>query len=244
MKRIWEKEYYLRASDFDKFNQIKPSAVLDLFQDAAGQHALELGVGFEKMLERPYLWVLTRVKFKVVSQPESYQKVKIKTWPLQPHRLNYRREYCIENENGERLIVGSSEWLVIDSQKRSFVSVENLYPFNEGFCEEKMFEGKLSKVLGFETEETTYIVNARFSELDINNHVNNTKHANYVLDAVNPSNARELESFQIDYRKEVLQGTQLNIYHKKQDNIILAKGENESGDVMFACLLEYKNIEK
>lgn len=36
MKRLWQKEYYLRASDFDKFNHIKPSAILDLFQDAAG----------------------------------------------------------------------------------------------------------------------------------------------------------------------------------------------------------------
>ena len=52
MNKLWKKEYYLRASDFDKFNHIKPSAVLDLFQDAAGQHADELGVGFDQMIKR------------------------------------------------------------------------------------------------------------------------------------------------------------------------------------------------
>ena len=102
MKDLWEKEYYLRAADFDKYNRIKPSAILELFQDAAGQHALEIGVGFDDMFARSYLWVLTRIKFKILSNPENYQKVIIKTWPLAPNRLSYRREYCIENEAGDK----------------------------------------------------------------------------------------------------------------------------------------------
>ena len=241
MRRIWEKEYYLRASDFDKFYHIKPSAVLDLFQDAAGQHADEIGVGFNEMLKRSYLWVLTKIKFKIVSQPSLYQKVIVKTWPLPPNRLNYRREYCILDENREQLIVGSSEWVVIHSEKRRFLSVPDLYPFTDGFCEETMFEGKLGKISDFDAESTPHVVNAGFCELDFNNHVNNTKYANYVLDAISPSKANELDIFQIDYRKEVLQGTRLDIYHTWQDNTVLAKGQNENGDIAFACRLEYKN---
>lgn len=240
MNKLWEKEYYLRASDFDKFNHIKPSAVLDLFQDAAGQHAEEIGVGFEEMAKRSYLWVLTKIRFKVILKPTAYQKVIVKTWPLEPNRLSYRREYCIENTDGERLIIGSSEWVVIDSEKRRFLSVPNLYPFTDGFYTELMFDEKMGKVQNFEAEGTPRIVNAGFSELDVNNHVNNTKYANYVLDAINPSKADELEAFQIDYRKEVLQGTQLSIYHTQQDNTVVAKGQNENGDIMFACKLEYR----
>ena len=240
-KVLWEKEYYLRASDFDKFNHIKPSAVLDLFQDAAGQHAVEIGVGFDDMIKRSYLWVLTKIKFKVITQPSIYQKVIVKTWPLEPNRLYYRREYCIENESGDKLIAGSSEWVVIHSEKRRFLSVPDLYPFTDGFHQEIMFDEKIGKVSDFEATGSPRIVNAGFSELDVNNHVNNTKYANYVLDAINPSESDELDVFQIDYRKEVLQGTELNVYYTKQDNIVLAKGQNENGDTMFACKLEYKN---
>lgn len=241
MRKVWEKEYYLRASDFDKFNHIKPSAVLDLFQDAAGQHAEEIGVGFEEMIKHSYLWVLTKIKFKVISQPSIYQKVTVKTWPLEPNRLSHVREYCIENGAGERLIIGSSEWVVIHSEKRRFLSVPDLYSFADGFCEENMFDEKIGKVGDFDAEGNPRVVSAGFSELDVNNHVNNTKYANYVLDAINPSRADELDVFQIDYRKEVLQGTELRIYHTKQDNTVLAKGQNENGDIMFACKLEYKN---
>ena len=52
MKNRWSKEYTLRAGDFDKYDRIMPSAVLDLFQDAAGQHAEEIGVGFADMIAR------------------------------------------------------------------------------------------------------------------------------------------------------------------------------------------------
>lgn len=239
MNKVWKKEYYLRASDFDKFNQIKPSAVLDLFQDAAGQHAEELGVGFEAMIKRSYLWVLTKIKFKVLSAPQRYQKVVVKTWPLEPSRLSYRREYSIENEKGEQLIVGSSDWVVIDSGKRRFVSAPDLYPFTDGFCTDMMCEEKLGKVKDFEETDMPYTVNAGFNELDINNHVNNSKYANYVLDAINPEKAEELKEFQIDYKREVLVGTKLNIYYTRQENSVLAKGQNADGDIMFACKLDY-----
>ena len=66
MKNRWSKEYTLRAGDFDKYDRIMPSAVLDLFQDAAGQHAIEIGVGFDEMIKRSYLWVLTKIKFKII----------------------------------------------------------------------------------------------------------------------------------------------------------------------------------
>ena len=240
MRKLWEKEYYLRASDFDKFNHIKPSAVLDLFQDAAGQHAIEIGVSFDEMIKRSYLWVLTKIKFNIIKEPTSYQKVIVKTWPLPPNRLSYRREYAIVNENNELIIAGSSEWVVIDSEKRRFVSAPDLYPFSDGFHEELMFEGKLGKVADFEAKGTPHTVNTGFSELDVNNHVNNTKYANFVLDAINPQENNQLETFQIDYRKEVFHGIQLNIYHTWKDNTVLSKGIDENGDTMFACKLEYK----
>lgn len=240
MKNLWQKEYILRAGDFDKFDRIKPSAVLDLFQDAAGQHAEEIGVGFDDMLAQEYLWVLTRIKFEINSAPSRYQSVVVKTWPLAPNRLNYRREYCIEDMDGNKLIIGSSEWVVIHSTERKLLSVPDLYKLDGDYHNEVMFEGKLGKVRDFETEISPRIVNAGFSELDINDHVNNTKYANYVIDAINPAENEALKTFQIDYRKEVMQGTELNIYHKREDGVISAKGQNNDGDIMFACKIELK----
>lgn len=61
-----------------------------------------------------------------------------------------------------------------------------------------------------------------------------------MLDAVAPAETDVLDTFQIDYRKEVLEGTSLQICHTRNENEVLAKGVNEQGDVMFACSLQYR----
>lgn len=239
MKNLWQKEYTLRAGDFDKFDRIKPASVLDLFQDAAGQHAEEIGVGFNDMILRHYLWVLTRVKFEIVIAPKRYQAVVVKTWPLEPNRLNYRREYCIEDTNGNLLIKGSSEWVVLHSVERKLLSVPNLYSFTYGFHNEVMFTDKAKKVKDFEIYDNPYIVNASFSELDVNDHVNNTQYANYVMNAINPQKDTIIKTFQIDYRKEVMLGAQLKVYFIEEDDAIFTKAQNNDGDIIFACKISF-----
>ena len=240
MDKLFEIKYDLRANDFDKYNHIKPSSVLDLFQDAAGRHAEEIGVGFEAMKNRSYFWVLIRSKFQIISQPMIHQKVKVKTWPLVPNKFIYRREYCVENENGDKLIVGSSEWVVMHWEKRRLVSAPDLYSFKNGYHTEMNFEEKLDKVEDFETNSLPYSITPAFSELDVNNHVNNTQYAKFVLDAINPDAPLNIDTFQIDYRKEVLQGTQLAIYYTQNQNCVIAKGHNAEKDIMFACKIRYK----
>ena len=238
MNTNWEKRYTLRAGDFDKFNRIKPSAILDLFQDAAGQHAEELGLGFLPMLERSYLWVITRVAFEIVGTFTRYQNITVKTWPLEPRSLLYRREYCITDEKGELLVKGTSDWVILHSEKRRFLSVPNLYPFEDGFCCDLMFEEKLAKLPDFEAEKAPYVTNVQFSELDVNDHVNNIKYADYVMNAVMPTENDVLKFFQLEYRKEVMYGAQLNLYHVKDGKNISLKGQNPNGDTMFACKIE------
>ena len=241
MNKLFEYKYDLRTGDFDRFNNIRVSSVLDLFQDAAGRHAEEINVGFEAMKSRCYFWVLVKTKFKIISQPELHQRVVVKTWPLEPNKYIYRREYKIENEAGETLIIGSSEWVVIHSEKRRLVSAPDLYPFTDGFHPEVNFEARLEKVEDFEADSAPYVFTPGFSQIDVNSHVNNTKYADFVLDAVNPDEAFEIDVFQIDYRKEVLPGVTLNIHHKKEADLLLAKGMNEDDNVMFNCAITYKN---
>ncbi len=240
MEQIWKKEYTLRAGDFDTYNRILPSAVLDLFQDAAGQHGEALGVGFEAMLKRSLLWVLVRVKFEILEPLERHRSVVVKTWPLMPKRLRYSREYVIEDANGKRLVVGTSEWTVIHSEERRLVSAQDIYPYTDGFCTETVFEEKTGKVPGFLAEGEPYVVQAGFCDLDRNDHVNNTKYANYVLNAIGPTEEDVLQTFQIDYRKEALGGVRLNIFSKREDGVIFAKGENADGETVFACQLGLK----
>ena len=233
MNKIYSETFALRTSDFDCRGQIKPSAVLDLFQEVAGAHAKDLGVGFDDFREKNLLWVLVKVKFRIENNIREHQKVIVKTWPLPAGRVTLQREYLIEDENGKTLAKGTSEWVTVHSEKRRIIPPTNVYPLEE-FCEDKMFEGKFVKVSDFTETNAASEIAPQFCDLDRNGHVNNIKYADYVLNALNPEK-QMVREFQIDFHREIMSGMKISVFLSESENNLLAKGINQSGEKMFSC---------
>ena len=240
MAEILERTYDLRTSDFDCFGNILPGAVLDIFQDIAGRHSKVLKVSMDDLKDRNLIWVLVKVKFEVLGKLKMHQRVKVKTWPLIPSRVTLRRDYEIKDEDDNIIIKGASEWAVVHSERRRIMPATGLYNIKEDeFFTHQAIEGKLTKIHDFEPEDKGFEINPRFCDIDVNHHVNNTKYANFVMDALSPEN-KEIESFQIDYHREVLKGCGLKIHTKNEDGEITALGKNTSGETMFSCLMKFK----
>lgn len=231
---IFEKEYELRGSDFDRFDRIRPAAVLDLFQDVAGIHAIELGVGFHDLIARELIWVLTKTRYEVVGALHRYDRVRVRTWPLPPGRVNCRREYRIEAMDGTALIHGTSEWVIVHSEKRRVLPAGDVYPAGRTYCTDTVFAPRLAKVASFTPEGEGMCVRPGFSQLDLNGHVNNTKYADYVWDLLALPQESSVTAFAIDYHREVLHGQELTLYAAQSEEGVLVRGMSE-GELMFSC---------
>ena len=238
MKNRYNFTLRLRASDFDCNRQIKPSAILDLFQEAAGAHAKELKIGFEDIIEKGLLWVITKEKFEVLKQPKMHSEVVVRTWPLEPSRVTFQREYIIESVDGEPLVKGTSEWVIVSAEKRRIVPVKDLYPL-ESYVTEQMFEGRFTKAADFEVADFESMVAPAFCDLDMNYHVNNIKYADYVLNALDLK-GREIAIFRLDFHKEVKKGDEICLLVADGGEQILAKGLNAAGEKMFCCEIKVK----
>ncbi len=239
MNKTYSEKFCLRTSDFDCRARLKPSAILDLFQEVAGSHASELGVGFEELLKNNLLWVLTKVKFKIVGKIDMHKAVIVKTWPLAPSRVTLQRDYLIEDENGNPIVIGTSEWVTMHSETRRLVPKTDIYPLEE-FCQDKMFEEKLRKVPDFEIGEDYKKIIPEFCDLDVNSHVNNIRYADYVMNFLNPQENEDIEEFQLDFHREIHNGMPISLYLEKNEDA-LAKGISEDGEKMFSCAIKFKN---
>jgi len=234
-----ERDYYLRISDFDRYNRLKASSVLDIFQDIAASHANELGIGFDEMNANNALWVLSKVKFEILKQPAAYETVHVKTWPLHPDKLIFTREYIITDKDNDIIAKGTSEWVVINSATRKLAPAADFFPIKEGFLTDKMFEGKIKKIADFPSSNEAYRVQTTFSDCDINGHVNNIRYACYVMDALELSKDKHIKTFQIDYTQEVASGTVLHIHSDIKDNEIFAKGVGDDDKKKFSCHITF-----
>lgn len=233
MELFRKENYRLRVTDFDANMHFRPAAILEAFQEIAGTHAQSMGIGYYDMIEKNIIWVLVRVKYKLFAEPKLYQSVILETWPLQPSRLGFQREYLIKDENENVLVKGTSDWVCVHSEKRRIVSAADVYPENSIFREDKNFEEKLAKIRPFD-EGSKHDITTRFSDLDMNGHVNNTKYADYVLDVLRLPKEKRVVSMQVDFHKELGAGAPFSLTVQQQNDSVLACGK--SGDTnIFTC---------
>lgn len=237
-----QKEYCLRTSDFNRYKRLHPNAILDIFQDIAGIHANTLGCGHDTLLERSMIWVLVRVRYEVLCQPKMFDTVTALTWPLAPTRAGFRREYLLKDSKGNIVVKGSSEWVMMHSTERRLLPSCDVYPSDYDFMSNLAIEGKSARIHDFEAAMAPVHFTPQFSDIDMNGHVNNTKYANFVFNAVELSENEQIRCLQIDYKHEVLAGDSLDIYTAREDNVLLSKGMGEDGTIRFFCRAEIENI--
>ena len=74
MLKIYKEDFTVRSYQTDLNARMKPSAILEVMQEAAGQHSERLGLGRSALLAKNTAWVLTRVEIAGVQEAPSAQR--------------------------------------------------------------------------------------------------------------------------------------------------------------------------
>ena len=233
------RDYQLRWMDFDRYGRMRPTAILDIFQDLAMLHAEEIDIGQDFVIERGVLWVVIRSKLELVAQPEHFQVVRVRTWPHSLTSFSFMRDFTMHDEQGRLLAKASQEWVLMDARTRKFASAKGIYEGEVDFCEDRVFEKKARKTPAFEEgNRPIKLMTPSFTDIDPNGHVNNAMYANFVENALEPGDRRIWKTIQIDYRYEALPGQTFSLHTLVEDARVLFKGVSEEGTMLFAAMLE------
>ena len=230
--------YRLRVSDYTCHDTLAPFAVLDIFQDIAGKHANTYGMSFEELLNQNMIWVLLRVKYKVVKSIPLYSKVNAVTWPKKKGLVDFDREFQILSEENEVMVNGISKWVVVNSQTRKIIPAKHI-EYKASIPEDSLFD-KFDKIKDFDiTGLNRYDYNVEFCDLDHNGHVNNAKYAVMVLNALKLTKEEIIDEFEINFVHEVRGQKQISLFYYKEDNNYFIKAICEENTV-FLCKLILK----
>ena len=63
------RKFTLRNYETDFDQKLKPSALLGYFQETAGDHSEEMGLGFAKLAGEGRFWVLSKIYVEVDKRP-------------------------------------------------------------------------------------------------------------------------------------------------------------------------------
>ena len=235
MKLEFCKDFTLTTNDFYNNQNMKLSAILNLFQTVAGDHAEMIGLGFDEMLKMDIVWMLVNVKCTIIKRLHRGDKVTVYTNPQPKGRMGYVRDYYIYNEQNELCVKGSSFWCLVSFTQRKFLRPTIEYVGE--FVDKKAYEEDFERLKPFAVSENpAYVCKILNTHLDRNEHANNIKYSDFIIDGLDE--IPDIEEFEIKYVSETKKGESLRIGYEKQGNIIYACGENEGKTSFVAKIAE------
>jgi len=247
LTNIFKKKIHINAFDCDVNLRLKPSAFFQQLTEAAGEHADQLGCGFETMYSRNLLWVHSRMKIKFLRFPTVGEVVHITTWPKTiQQKLFFVRDYVIHAEDGEQLAKASSAWLVIDAIARRMVPPKTAGLDLPSMTEEVALNEPLERLSVPEDSEERLTFRAGYSAVDMLGHVNNSRYVEWICDTFPIGMHREnsLDWMQINYDKEVLPGEDVSVSSKsslENPSLWFIRGDNcTNGTRAFEAVVKWK----
>ena len=206
---IYSKRITVR-SEYSAMNGLmRPSAMFSLFQDAAAESAASYGAGMAELSKRGILWMVVHMRADVLRLPAFGDEITISTWVGRETHGLYPRYYEMSFSNGDTAVKASGTWVLVDAATRALardacVEMPATVTGRESETPRRLRLPPLSRGADF---------TARYSQTDINGHMNNARYLDAAEDIMPLDYLRThtLRYAAADYLREVLPGEKLRL---------------------------------
>ena len=214
--------------------RLKPSAFMDLAQEAAGLHAVYLGFGYDDLIKAKTAWILSRVHVEFPDTPLWREEMTLTTWHKGLNRLFFIRDFVMTDKQGRERVKATTSWLVLNLETRSMVRDPNLV--EEGtICTENAIENPADKVRMPRDVEAVPVYEhvVGYADVDMLGHANNAMYMQWAMDAVDYelASTKPVKEFTINFNHEIKAAEKVTLYRacvEKEDGLhVFIEGRTE-----------------
>jgi acyl-ACP thioesterase len=236
--QYFEDDYQILTHDADAFGLWRPDAAFRLMQEIAGAHSALLGMGRDDLMRtRGCVWMLARAHLEVLRYPRLYDTLHAKTWYGTPGRVTYLRYITVSDDAGARIANIATVWVVAElASRRILLPGKALLPFPPAPEEAPPLPepGKVrpQKAGKPQLSERT----PRYSDLDINGHMNNASYIAWILDLfpMEYHGVHRIKNIRIGYSTEARPGepVEMALYESGMDFETIGR-DKKDGHIVF-----------
>lgn len=211
MESFYSQAYTVSAIHLDCFGRVKPSVLLHFAQEAAGAHCMELALDWETLAKKNMFWAVIRHKVQITRLPVVGEEITVETWPMPTTRSAFPRATIAYDKQGNEVFRSISLWVLMDMNSRTMV-----LPGKSGIELNGSLRGNelaLPSSILPKTLENMQSRWVRYTELDRNGHVNNTRYMDWIDDLL-PSafhGQHPIREFTICYLSEAREGQKIDL---------------------------------
>lgn len=218
--QVLTETFMFRPMQSDRYGAWKPSAIMTAMQEMAGTHSALLHLSRETLMEQHHaVWVLIRNELEIFHHPQVGDMVEASTWPGTVRRGLYPRYHTFKAQDGTLLARAIGGWTLADITTRRMVdlpAVAAMMPDTTDIKRYINYPRPVQLVSDGMTRETLRQV--EFSDIDQNQHVNNTRCADWVCDLLggrgdgeNLLKDRHVAALAANYRQEITPGAPVTL---------------------------------
>ncbi len=205
---VHTESFVVRVFETDANGALAPRSLCDFLQEAADRHVVLLGVTVEKLQERSLTWILSRLRMRIQRLPIKGETLTIRTWHAGIDRLFSLRDYQVTDAAGSPVASAITAWLAFDLVARKPVRVQGVFDGGETSTLPRSLDVKLDRLPGAGQPFDARDISVRWSDLDINRHVNNSRYAEWVVEGAGPElrDHSALQGLDLDFLAETQAG--------------------------------------
>ena len=224
---VFSKDWEINFTQCMPNGFLKYTDLCNLLQLTAAAHSEIGGISFSDMQEFNQAWVLSRMRVEISELPKWKDIVNVKTWinTLENSRSVRALEMYV---NGNKIVGSETFWAVFNTEIRRPEALALPFEHFELYPENKATDKTFSKINLNNDTEMVFEKTVALSDLDIVNHVNNTKYLEWCLDLVDEKLIlnQKIESFEMNFLKEL----------SLKDKVIIH--ENITSDTMIFSIIK------
>lgn len=239
MELMYTQEFHILGSSVDRYGRLKPSMLLYYIQEVAGIHGSALGASFEALAARDLFWAIIRQKVQITRLPMAGETIRLETWAMPATRTNYPRSTVAYDAQGNELFRAIGMWVLMDVNTRAMV-----LPGKSGVTVQGLLTGSELKAPGSLVPKaltnTDHRV-VRYSDLDRNGHMNNTRCLEWLLDLL-PSEFHKDHipaEFTVCYHSEAREGDALALHWQVLEGGVLLVDAFRDDQRIFTAQVKY-----
>jgi acyl-ACP thioesterase len=210
---FYEESKLVNAYDVDLNNKLKLNSLFNYLQETASNQADKLNLGFNDLIVQDLGWVLSWAKVEISSFPGFGETIRVKTWPKCRYKLFSMRDFIVTGDKDNTFFKVSTAWLMINVKTKRITDIRNLIQQIYYRPDQIALNDFPEKLINSKERNVLFTKKIRYTDLDINQHVNNTKYIELVLDSFSPEyhKSHNLQSLTISFNSESFYDDELEI---------------------------------